>query len=138
MNIAIGVRIGELDISEFIVVILSVIGIAGVAWYFLLSEGRTIVAKSDDSGTQRARIVIRGSYDPALIQVISAKPVELEFYRDETDSCSDTVVFSDLGIVKPLPAYQSTRINLGILKAGRYPFHCSMNMIRGELLVRDE
>ncbi len=127
-----------MDAVELAVASMSVVGIALVAWYFLLSEGGAAKASLDSSGRQLVRITIKGAYDPSLVEVRSGQDIELEFYRDETDSCSDTVVFSDLGVSKALPPFRSTKIKIGPLKAGRYPFHCSMDMIRGTLVVRDE
>ena len=65
------------------------------------------------------------------------QPVRLDFYRDETASCSDRVVFGDFGIARNLPAYQTTSIQLTPDRAGEFTFTCGMNMIRGKLAVEE-
>ncbi|NOR14067.1 MAG: cupredoxin domain-containing protein, partial [Candidatus Aminicenantes bacterium] len=55
---------------------------------------------------------------------------------DETADCSDTIVFGDFNIRKPLPAYQTTVIEITPAKEGEYVFTCGMGMMRGKLVVR--
>ncbi len=62
--------------------------------------------------------------------------VRLDFYRDETASCSDRVVFGDFGIARDLPAFKTTSIEFTPDKAGEFTFACGMNMMRGKLVVR--
>jgi len=61
--------------------------------------------------------------------------VRLDFYRDETTSCSEEVIFGDFGIARALPAYQTTPIEFTPDKAGEFTFHCGMNMLHGKLVV---
>ncbi|MBA3694186.1 MAG: cupredoxin domain-containing protein [Acidobacteria bacterium] len=71
-----------------------------------------------------------------MIVVKSGVPVRLNFYRDETSSCSEQVVFGDFGIVKDLPAHKTTPIEFTPDKAGKFTFACGMNMLRGKLVVQ--
>ena len=76
---------------------------------------------------------MQGGCPPSTIQVRAGRPVRLTFDRREEGECSSHVIFSDLGIDKPLPAYAKTTLDLGPLKPGEYPFACGMNMLHGVL-----
>jgi plastocyanin domain-containing protein len=62
--------------------------------------------------------------------------VRLNFYRDETADCSDTIVFSDFNIRKPLPAYKTTAVEFTPEREGEYVFTCGMGMLKGKLIVK--
>jgi plastocyanin domain-containing protein len=62
--------------------------------------------------------------------------VRLDFYRDETASCSEEVIFGDFGIARHLPAFKTTPIEFTPNKTGEFTFTCGMNMLRGKLIVR--
>lgn len=124
-----------MDNAEIFVMISGLLLIATVLWYFFgKREGTT--ATTTDSGVQEIKITVKGGYDPDLIVVRQGKPVLLNFYRDETASCSEQVVFSDFGIVRDLPAYTTTSIEFTPSEAGEYNFACGMGMLRGKVLVK--
>ncbi len=79
---------------------------------------------------------MKGGYTPERVVVKQGHPVRLEFYRDETAFCSDTVVFGGFEISRPLPAYQTTRIEFTPQKAGKFNFTCGRSMLRGTLIVQ--
>ena len=62
-------------------------------------------------------------------------PVRLDFYRDETSSCSEEVVFGDFGIARRLPPFKTTSIEFTPDRAGEFTFACGMNMMRGKVVV---
>ena len=62
-------------------------------------------------------------------------PVKLDFYRDETNSCSERVIFGDFGIARDLPAFRTTSVEFTPDKAGEFVFTCGMNMLRGKVIV---
>jgi plastocyanin domain-containing protein len=62
-------------------------------------------------------------------------PVKLEFFRDETSSCSDQVILGDFGIARDLPAFKTTAIEFIPDKVGEFSFTCGMNMLHGKLVV---
>src|SRR3569833_1618474 len=111
--------------------------IGWVVWYFFLAERERVSAATGAKGVQQVRIVAKGGYDPDVIVVRKGRPLRLEFYRDETASCSDTVVFGDFGIARPLPAFQTTSVEFTPDRAGEFTFTCGMNMLRGKLIVED-
>lgn len=86
-------------------------------------------------GVQEVNVTVRGGYDPDVIVVKEGQPVRLNFYRDETASCSEQVVFGDFGIARDLPSFKTTAIEFTPDKAGEFTFACGMNMMRGKLVV---
>lgn len=108
--------------------------IAFILWYFF-GDREAVAAGAGASGVQEIRITVKGGYSPDLISVKRGKPVRLNFYRDETASCSEQVVFGDFGIARDLPAFQTTSIEFTPDRAGEFTFACGMNMLRGKLIV---
>ncbi|MFP4081495.1 MAG: cupredoxin domain-containing protein [Candidatus Aminicenantes bacterium] len=107
-----------------------------VNWYFLFSRKKAFTVSAEESRIQEAEIKVKGGYDPDVIVVKKGIPVRLNFYRDETADCSDTVVFGHFNIRKPLPAYRTTSIEFTPEEEGEYEFTCGMGMLRGKLIVR--
>ena len=124
-----------MDTTEILVVIGGVGLIALVLWYFF-GERESVAAAINESGAQEVRITVKGGYSPDVIVVKQGAPVRLEFYRDETSSCSEQVVFGDFGIARELPAFKTTTIEFTPDKAGEFTFACGMNMLRGKLIVQ--
>ena len=126
-----------LDGAAIAVIIGGLAAIALVLGYFF-GPRRHIAAEVTSAGVQAVRITVKGGYAPDVIVVRRGQPVRLEFYRDETASCSEKVVFGDFGIARELPAFQTTPIEFTPDKAGEFTFTCGMNMIRGKLVVEPE
>ncbi len=124
-----------MDTTEITVVIGGVILIALTLWYFF-GERETVAAETSETGVQEIKVTVKGGYAPDVIVVKQGVPVRLNFYRDETSSCSERVIFSDFGIVRDLPAFKITPIEFTPGKTGEFPFVCGMNMIHGKLIVR--
>lgn len=130
--------VGEaMDRAEVLVVLGGVLAIGWVIWYFFLGERGQTRAAAGEGGVQRVKIVVRGGYDPARVVVQRGRPVRLEFFRDETSSCSETVVLGDFGISRRLPAHQTTAVEFTPQKPGEFTFTCGMNMMRGQIIVED-
>lgn len=123
-----------MDAMEISVIIGGVVLIGLVLWLFF-GKRQAVAAQARESGVQEIMIKVKGGYDPDVIVVKQGKPVRLDFYRDETASCSEQVVFGDFGIAKDLPAYRTTSIMLMPEKTGEFTFACGMNMMRGKLIV---
>jgi plastocyanin domain-containing protein len=121
---------------KLLVAISGVFLIILVNWYFLFSKRKTYEAESEEAGVQEVKIVVKGGYSPDVIVVKKGIPVRLNFYRDETADCSDTIVFGDFNIRKPLPAFKTTAVEFTPEKEGEYQFTCGMGMMRGKLVVR--
>ena len=125
-----------MELSKILVTLGGAVFIAWVIWFFFLSEHRKTKVTSSAEGVQTQKITVKGGYTPDTIVVEQGKLLRLEFYRDETDSCSETVVFGDFGISRTLPAYKTTPIEFTPQKVGEFNFTCGMNMLRGKLIVQ--
>jgi plastocyanin domain-containing protein len=121
--------------AQLAVTALGAAAIVWVLWYFLFSRGKPVGATTSAGGVQEVRVTVKGGYTPDTIVVQAGQPVRLQFYRDETADCSERVVFEELGIDQPLPAFQTTAIEFTPDKPGEYPFRCGMNMLKGLLVV---
>ena len=124
----------RLDTTQVAVLIGGILLIGLILWYFFGERERT-VAEEGAAGVQEVKITVKGGYSPDLIVVKQGRPVRLDFYRDETASCSEEVIFGDFGIARPLPAFETTAIEFTPDKAGEFTFTCGMNMLRGKLVV---
>jgi plastocyanin domain-containing protein len=125
---------GRLDANEIGVIAGGLALIALTLWYFFGPRQR-VVASTTAAGVQEIEVVVKGGYSPDVIVVKQNQRVRLDFYRDETASCSEQVRFPDFGIVRDLPAFQTTPIEFTPNKPGEFTFTCGMNMMRGKLVV---
>jgi len=125
----------RLDATEISVIVGGLLLIALTLWYFFGPRQR-IVASTTASGIQEIKVTVKGGYSPDVIVVNQNQPVRLNFYRDETASCSEQVNFPDFGIARALLAYKTTPIEFTPDKAGEFTFTCGMNMLRGRLVVQ--
>ncbi len=123
-----------MDTKELLVLAGSVALIALVLWYFF-GEREKVSAGLTQAGVQEIKVTVKGGYSPDVIVVKQGVPVKLDFYRDETASCSEQVVFGDFGIARDLAAFKTTSIEFTPDKAGEFTFVCGMNMLRGKLIV---
>lgn len=124
-----------MTIDQIGVTIGGLLAIAGTLWFFFLSKKEQVQASTGSGGVQQIGIKVKGGYTPDVIVVRQGQPVRLSFSREETAACSDTVVFGDFGISKPLPAHQTTDVTFTPEQAGEYTFTCGMGMLRGKLVV---
>ena len=123
-----------MDVSEIAVIAGALVLIAFVLWYFFGPREATM-ATTGSGGVQEIQVTVKGGYSPDVIVVREGAPVRLNFYRDETASCSEQVVFGDFGIARDLPAFKTTPIEFTPDRTGEFVFTCGMNMMRGKLIV---
>ncbi len=123
-----------MDTTEISVLAGGVGAVALVLWYFF-GEREATAASVGATGVQEIKVTVKGGYSPDVIVVKRGVPVRLDFYRDETASCSDQVIFGDFGIARDLPAFKTTSIEFTPDKVGEFTFTCGMNMIRGKLVI---
>jgi plastocyanin domain-containing protein len=116
-------------------VVVGGIGLIGFVLWFFFGERPSVAASVTESGVQEIQVTVKGGYSPDVIVVRRGKPVRLQFYRDETASCSEQVVLGDFGIAKELPAFKTTPVEFLPDKAGEFTFACGMNMMRGKIIV---
>ena len=134
---SVGGIVTVMDTAEVAVLVFSTLAVAGVVWYFFLSDSGTALASADASGVQHIKIRVKGGYEPSTVEVVAGRPVRLDFYRDETDSCSETVVISEFGISTKLQPFKETSVEFTPNEPGKYPFHCAMNMLHGSIVVKE-
>ena len=126
-----------MDATEIGVIAGGVALVALVLWYFF-GEREGVAAETTEAGVQEVKVTVKGGYAPDVIVVKQGSPVRLDFYRDETASCSEQVVFGDFGIARNLPAFKTTPVEFVPDKAGEFTFTCGMNMLRGKLVVEPD
>jgi plastocyanin domain-containing protein len=123
-----------MDSNEILVLVGGLVATLFVLWYFF-GERESASAVVGSQGVQEIKITVKGGYSPDVIVVRENVPVRLNFYRDETASCSEQVVFSDFGIIKDLPPFKTTPVEFTPDRAGEFTFICGMHMMRGKLIV---
>lgn len=123
-----------MDTTEIVVIIGGVALVGVVLWYFF-GEREQVAATQKASGVQQIKVTVKGGYSPDVIVVKEGSPVRLDFYRDETASCSEQVIFGDFRIARDLPAFKTTAVEFTPDKSGEFTFTCGMNMMRGKLIV---
>ena len=112
-------------------------GIAAVLFllWFFFGGREQVVAEARVGGVQEVDITVRGGYSPDRVVVRAGTPVRLNFYRDETSSCSERVVFGDFQIARDLPAFKTTAVEFTPQRPGEFTWTCGMSMMRGKLVV---
>ena len=123
-----------MDTTE-IIVILGGVGLIGLVLWYFFGERESVAAEVNAGGVQEIAITVKGGYSPDVISVKPGVPVRLNFYRDETSSCSEQVIISDFGIARDLPAFKTTQVEFTPDRSGEFPFTCGMNMLHGKLVV---
>jgi plastocyanin domain-containing protein len=107
-------------------------------WWFLGLHGGGVAAHESEAGLQEITITVDGGYAPSRIQVKAGRPLRLSFHRMNPSGCLAQVIFPDFHKTLDLPLNATTSLELPATKAGVYPFHCGMNMVRGVLEVVDQ
>ncbi len=123
-----------MDLTQILVLAGGVLLIGAILWYFFGAR-EAVSADVTATGIQQIKVTVKGGYSPDVIVVKQGTPVRLDFYRDETASCSEQVLFRDFGIARDLPAYKTTAVEFTPDKSGEFTFMCGMNMMRGKLIV---
>jgi Cu+-exporting ATPase len=121
-----------MSVADIAVIIGAVAALAGLGWFFFAP--RRARAAELAGGVQRITVTVRGGYSPDVIRARQGVPLELVFDRQESGDCTSRVVFPDLAVSAPLPAYERTTVRLAP-SAGTFGFACGMNMIHGTLIV---
>jgi plastocyanin domain-containing protein len=125
-----------MDSIEIIVLLGGLALIGFVAWFFFLAPHQVAAAVSTSAGVQQIDIMVKGGYSPNVIEVEKGKPVQLNFYRDEDNSCSEELLLPDFQIRRELAPFQTTAVELLPRQAGRFEFTCGMHMLRGQIIVK--
>lgn len=120
--------------------LVATIGVALITWelwWFLGRHGGGVVVRESEAGVREITITVDGGYAPSRIQVKAGGPLKLSFHRTNPSGCLAQVIFPDFHKTLDLPLNATASLELPATKAGVYPFHCGMNMVRGVLVVVD-
>ena len=106
-----------------------------LAWFFWFAPKGQTRATAGAGGAQEVAVTVKGGYTPDVIVVKAGRPVRLRFTRQESSSCSETVLFPDFSRSARLPEGEEVSIEFTPDKPGEYGFQCQMGMLRGKLIV---
>lgn len=106
-----------------------------IAWFFWFAPKGQTRATAGAGGVQEVAMTVKGGYTPDVIVVQAGRPVRLRFTRQESASCSETVLFPDFGQSARLPEGEEIAVEFTPAKPGEYGFQCQMGMLRGKLIV---
>ena len=121
--------------AQIIVTLLGLALSGGIALFFWGPRQGGFRVPVSTSGYQEAMILVKGGYTPNVIVVEHGRPVRLNFRREETAGCSDTLVFADFNKSAHLPTGEVVPIEFLPEQPGEYEFGCQMGMYRGKLVV---
>lgn len=125
-----------MDIVQ-IIITLSGLGLSGFTiWFFFFSKKEQYIATATNEGVQHVSIHVKGGYDPDVIVVKAGKPVQLDFYRDETADCSEQLLLPAFKKNELLAPFQTTTVKFTPEQKGEYDFTCGMGMLRGKIIVQ--
>jgi plastocyanin domain-containing protein len=116
-----------------IINLIGLLAIALVAWWFWFYKPTNVSAGEGDT----VIVVDAGSYTPAHLTLPANRPTTLTFLRKDASPCAEVVMIPSLDINETLPLNKSITIELPALAPGEYPFHCQMQMYRGQLNVSE-
>ena len=119
-----------MTLDKLLVSIASVFGIAFTYWFFLLKNEKEVQAADS------VDIIVEGGYSPENIVIQKGKVTKINFLRKDPTSCLEEVVLGDFHIKKYLPLNKKVTIELKPTEAGEFPFHCSMNMYHGKIIIK--
>ncbi|MGN6174314.1 MAG: heavy metal translocating P-type ATPase [Streptosporangiaceae bacterium] len=122
-----------MSVADIAVVIAAVAALAGLGWFFFAPRRARTAELA--GGVQRITVTVRGGYSPDVIRARQGMPLEVVFDRQESGDCTSRVVFPDLAVSAPLPAFERTTVQLAPPAAGSFGFACGMNMVHGTLIV---
>jgi len=124
-----------MDTTQMVVLFVGIALVTAIAIYFFVKPERAAIDANTIDGVQEQTITVKGGYNPSEIRLKKGIPARLTFFRDETTSCSEEIVFPDFGIRRMLPAFENTVIEIYPDEAGTHDFACGMNMLHGKLIV---
>ena len=110
--------------------------IVWIVWFFWFKPGLGSFAMKKGK-FQEISILVQGGYTPDTVIVKKGSPVRLNFLRQETSTCSDTVVFPDFNKSAHLPEGETVAVEFIPDKIGQFEFTCQMGMLRGRPIVEE-
>lgn len=112
------------------------LGLIGfIVWFFWLVKTKGVRAALTSAGYQEQMVLVKGGYTPDVIVVERGKPVRLNFVRQESASCSETVLLPAFNKNAHLPEGETVPVEFMPSEPGEYEFSCQMGMFRGKVIV---
>jgi plastocyanin domain-containing protein len=105
----------------------------------LLAWAGTAVAETPAKPATRIEIAVTTSgFDPGDITVPAKKPVTLVFTRKTDRTCAKSIVLAVDGkkLERELPLDKPVELAVTFARAGKLTYACSMNMIKGTIVVQ--
>ncbi len=97
-----------------------------------LDTTATPATLSEDGALQSVEITVDHAYIPNVIDAQAGLPLDLIFTRKESmDSCAQDLVVPVADYEGNLPNGESVLVHVPAQEVGDYPFHCSMDMMKG-------
>jgi len=125
------------DVFNWFVTVGGLLLIGLIAWFFWGPKKGGSLAETSSSGYQEAAIQVKNGYHPSRIIVQSGKPVRFQFIREETQACSEMVIFPDFQKSTTLPMGKKIVVELPPMQTGTYDFTCQMGMYKGKIVVKE-
>ena len=119
-----------MTIDQIIVIIIAILGIAGVYWFFLGKRPKVVRVTSD------IEIIVDGGYTPDTIEIPSGTTTTIHFLRKDPSSCLEEVVISEFKIRRALPLNERVDVQITPEIPGTFKFSCGMGMYHGTIIVR--
>lgn len=119
-------------------IVIDIVGlglIAFIAWFFWMKKTAGVKAALTSGGYQEQMVLVKGGYTPDVIVVERAKPVRLNFIRQESAACSEMVLLPAFNKSANLPEGETVAVEFMPSEAGEYEFACQMGMFRGKIIV---
>ncbi|MGK7872292.1 MAG: cupredoxin domain-containing protein [Xenococcaceae cyanobacterium] len=88
-------------------------------------------------GIQEMDIEVERGYKPSRIIVQAGLPVQLNFFRQDPNSCLGKVLLPDFDLAADLPLNQMTSVEFTPQHPGEYRFTCGMEMFHGIVEVQE-
>jgi plastocyanin domain-containing protein len=100
------------------------------------SGGPSVKDGPTQDGARRINIAVTPEgYTPSAIEAKAGENLVLRFTRTAKGDCLSQVVFPDQKITRDLPLNTPVEVAIKAEKAGKIPFQCGMNMVRGSINV---
>ena len=119
-----------MNLSQIIVVVISVLGIGFIYWFFLMKKDKEIQI------SEGVDIIVDGGYSPEVISISKDKVTKLNFIRKDPTACLEEVVLGDFKIRKQLPLNKKVTIEIFPTESGEFIYTCGMGMYKGKIIVK--
>ena len=124
-----------MTVDRIVVDIVGVGLIGFIAWFFWMKKTVGVKAALTSGGYQEQMVLVKGGYTPDVIVVERARPVRLNFIRQESAACSEMVLLPAFNKSAKLPEGDTVAVEFMSSESGEYEFACQMGMLRGKIVV---